>query len=470
MTDQSTASSGDPFHFSSLSRPVILAGVTPSFDDPTDTSIPIPHAATRAGQPRGRPGLVVVWERGAPVCRAIAFDGDALEVGRSPERRVALADGSVSRLHARVAWSPAGLAVEDLGSRHGTFVDGRPAQGARASTTAVLRFGATLALATDDVAPFEARGVVSGSRVLGPAMQAALEAVPQAARAGVPLLVQGESGTGKDDVAHLYHRACARHAGALVELNTASIPRDLVEAELFGTRRGAYSGAVDRDGAFVRADRGTLFFDELGELPLEVQPKLLRALEARRVVPLGGDAARAFDVRFVSATHRDLDAMVATGTFRQDLLARLSHERVRLPPLRERREEVPHLVALGLARAWDVLAADPLPASATFIEACCLRGWRGENVRGLLACVGSAARAALRDQADAVHASHLPAEGSWAAPAADAPAPLSPAAVARAARQRAFHEVVQRCGGDLRAAAADFGVSLATAYRWMGRG
>jgi transcriptional regulator with PAS, ATPase and Fis domain len=251
-----------------------------------------------------------------------------------------------------------------------------------------------------------------------------------------------------------------------VLVNTTNLPRELVEAELFGTRRGAYSGAVDRDGAIVRADRGTVFFDEIGDFELALQPKILRVVETRRVTPLGADSSRAIDVRFVCATHRDLDAMVAAGEFRQDLFVRLSHERVRLPPLRARREEIPWLVALALCEQWKALGCAPLPATPELIEVCCLRTWEGENVRGLLRSVGAAARAAVRAARatgeNAVRPEHVPDETPPTAPRT-ATIRDEKRAAGRATLRRAMAEH----DGNVARAAEACGISLATAYRWL---
>ncbi len=438
-------------------------------DDPTDVALAVPQGQARA--PRSRPGLVVVWEDGRPACRAVAFDGDSLTIGRGEGCRLALADGSVSRRHARVALEPTGLGIDDLDSRHGTRVDGEPVEGRRALAPdgCVLRLGAALVLAVPDVAPFLERGVERAhGRVTGPTLARALAVVPLAARSGVPMLVQGESGSGKEAVARLYHDTSTRRAGPYVELNSPNLPRDLVEAELFGTRRGGYSGAVDRDGLIARAHGGTVFLDEIGDLDLAVQPRLLRVLETATVTPVGGDRPRPVDVRFVTATHRDVEAMIEAGTFRQDLFVRLSHERVLVPPLRERREEIPWLVALALERAWASAGLSPLPASVSLVEACCLRGWHGENVRGLLRTVGAAARAAATARAVAVDDTHL-APVRRAAEPTPAPYPrMTPSALTRAARKDAF--LAALAGSDVATAAAAAGVSLATAYRWKSEG
>jgi DNA-binding NtrC family response regulator len=193
---------------------------------------------------------------------------------------------------------------------------------------------------------YELDRIISGSARMRPV----LERARAAARSDTPVLLLGETGTGKELVARAIH-ACSRRARQpLVPVNCAALPRDLVESELFGHRRGAFSGAhTDHPGLFASAHRGTLFLDEIGELPLEAQAKLLRVLQDGEVRPVGGLDSRKVDVRIIAASNRSLRAM-AGGAMRQDLFFRLSVLVIELPPLRERREDLPLLVAHFLAR------------------------------------------------------------------------------------------------------------------------
>ncbi|RYF68268.1 MAG: AAA family ATPase, partial [Comamonadaceae bacterium] len=166
-----------------------------------------------------------------------------------------------------------------------------------------------------------------------------------------PVLVHGESGTGKELVAQALHASSQRSDGPLVAVNCGAIPENLLEAEFFGARKGSYTGAsADRDGYFQAARGGTLFLDEIGDLPLAMQSKLLRAIQERSVRPLGSTQEETVDVRIVSATHRDLAADVQSGRFRQDLYYRLNVIEIVIPPLRERREDLPALCAALLSR------------------------------------------------------------------------------------------------------------------------
>jgi DNA-binding NtrC family response regulator len=185
-----------------------------------------------------------------------------------------------------------------------------------------------------------------GVAVIGdhPAMRLVLDRVDQIADTDASVLIRGETGTGKEVVARLLHGASQRRAGPFVAVNVSAIPEPLAESELFGHVRGAFTGAdKSRTGRFAAADGGTLFLDEIGEMPRGLQVKLLRALQEREVTPVGGSEAVAVDVRVVAATHRDLEGMIEEGTFREDLFYRLDVVPIEIPPLRERRQDIPAL-------------------------------------------------------------------------------------------------------------------------------
>ncbi|HSZ83742.1 MAG TPA: sigma-54 dependent transcriptional regulator [Polyangia bacterium] len=177
-----------------------------------------------------------------------------------------------------------------------------------------------------------------------PAMRFVLDRVAQIADTDASVLLRGETGTGKEVVARLVHGASQRRAGPFIAVNVSAIPEPLAESELFGHVRGAFTGAdKSRTGRFAAADGGTLFLDEIGEMPRGLQVKLLRALQEREVTPVGGSEAVAVDVRVVAATHRDLEGMIEEGTFREDLFYRLDVVPIEIPPLRERRQDIPAL-------------------------------------------------------------------------------------------------------------------------------
>jgi two-component system, NtrC family, response regulator PilR len=208
------------------------------------------------------------------------------------------------------------------------------------------------------------------SRMVGDSagMRAVRERVQKVARSMAPVLVRGESGTGKELVAQAIHACSHRSSGPFVAVNCGAIPEALLEAEFFGARKGAYTGAMqDREGYFQAAHGGTLFLDEIGDLPLAMQAKLLRAIQERSVRALGGTQEEAVDTRIVSATHHDLAAQAARGLFRQDLYYRLNVIEIALPALRERREDLPQLTQALLSRIAQDSGEPPRAVSAAML-------------------------------------------------------------------------------------------------------
>ena len=215
-------------------------------------------------------------------------------------------------------------------------------------------------------APPPPAGVQALRRIVGASatMQQIRQRIEKVATSMAPVLILGESGTGKELVARAVHECSHRSDGPFVAVNCGAIPDNLIEAEFFGARKGAYTGAShDREGYFQAAKGGTLFLDEIGDLPLGMQAKLLRVIQERRVRPLGGVQEEAVDVRLVSATHKDLAALVRDGEFRQDLFYRLNVIGLRTPPLRERREDLPGLVDALLQRICNE-TGQPIPTLA----------------------------------------------------------------------------------------------------------
>jgi len=277
------------------------------------------------------------------------------------------------------------------------------------------------------------------------------------------VLIQGESGTGKELVARAIHAASPRAGRPFVPVDCGALPESIIESELFGHERGAFTGAMGASGLFRRADSGTLFLDEIGEIPLTVQAKLLRALQEKEVRPVGSATALSVDLRVVTATHRDLERMVAEGTFRTDLFYRLNVVRIEIPPLRERREDVPLLVHHFIAKyARPGLPVEGIEDDA--LEMLSAHDWPG-NVRELENVVESAMALAPGPR---LRVADLPRErraaaGDLAQPAARLP--LSLADYERAALQRALAET----GGDATAAARLLGIGRSTLYRKLAR-
>ena len=215
-----------------------------------------------------------------------------------------------------------------------------------------------------------------------PAVESLRALIDQVAQSSATLLIRGESGTGKEVVARLVHAQSARADAPFVPVNCGAIPADLLESELFGHRKGAFTGALaDRLGRFQLAHGGTLFLDEIGDMPAYMQVKLLRVLQEREVEPVGGSAPEAVDVRVVAATHRDLEQAVAEGAFREDLYYRLNVIPVAVPALRERLDDLP-LLTEYLAALHAQPDADPLTLSESFMALLARHDWPG-NVREL---------------------------------------------------------------------------------------
>ena len=226
---------------------------------------------------------------------------------------------------------------------------------------------------------FDLGGIVGGS----PAMQHIFKAVGKVAGTDLTVLLRGESGTGKELIAQAVHENSRRKGRAFVPVNCAAIPRELLESELFGHEKGAFTGAVAaRRGRFEQADGGTVFLDEVGDMDLSLQTKLLRVLQERRIERLGGEGSIAVDVRIVAATNQDLEGAVASRAFREDLFYRLNVVTIHLPPLRDRREDIPALVAHFLAAFSHEQQAAPKVFSPDALELMARHRWPG-NVREL---------------------------------------------------------------------------------------
>ena len=274
---------------------------------------------------------------------------ERITVGSAQGAGIVIADSKVSRLHCELHPQTDGLWVRDLGSSNGTYVSGVLVREARLAERDPLQLGATRLVVTYepeatevDLWPVERFGDLVGKSV---AMRELFARLSQFCDADSTVLVQGETGTGKELVARSIHENSARHEGPFVVVDCGALHESLIEAELFGHARGAFTGAVaDRVGALEAAHEGTVFLDEIGELPLALQPKLLRFLERRVVRRVGEHQERTVNVRVISATHRELREMVNRGSFREDLFFRLSVLPVTIPPLRDRPEDIPLLV------------------------------------------------------------------------------------------------------------------------------
>ncbi|MFK7986811.1 MAG: sigma 54-interacting transcriptional regulator [Sandaracinaceae bacterium] len=300
----------------------------------------------RRGPPLKRLRVTIV--EGLDAGRSFEPSGATLSIGTGPDNDAVLTDPTVSRYHLELTRAGDGIRVIDLGSSNGTYVGHTRIERAVVSPGARVDLGRTV-LQLSDGAPrteqatqrVEVAGVVARSE----AMQRALSTAVQLAKSEVPVLLQGETGTGKEVLARAVHERSARKDGPFVVVDCGALPATLVASELFGHERGAFTGADRRRiGAFERAHGGTLFLDEIGELPSSVQPALLGVLERKRFRRVGGDVTVESDARVISATHRDLRPEANAGAFRPDLYFRLAVGRVRIPALRDRPDDIDALV------------------------------------------------------------------------------------------------------------------------------
>ena len=309
---------------------------------------------------------------------------DPVIVGRNAACKMVLDDGKVSAVHAEFVATEQGVRVRDLGSRNGTFAGVVRIGEIYLLSATKLRIGET-EIVFEPARP--ERITVSSLSAFGPlvaesaGMRAIFERLSKVALTDLTVLITGETGTGKELVAQALHLSSTRARKPFVVVDCGSIPPSLAEATLFGHERGAFTGAVDRRlSPFQEADGGTIFLDELGELPIDVQPKLLRALSERRIKSVGGSNYRDVDVRVLAATRRDLVRAVNSGGFRSDLYFRVAQVKIELPALRQRLEDIPTLVRRMLKDLGEEAAYERV--STTTIERLMRHDWPG-NVREL---------------------------------------------------------------------------------------
>jgi len=312
----------------------------------------------------------------------VALGARPVIVGAHASCDLVLVDPQVSRRHAELAITTDGVRVKDLGSTNGTWWQGTKVGEVTVTAGSTIQFGNTPVRVSAGDAPSlppsdrDHFGEMAGQSV---AMRELFAVLEMAAPTDATVLIEGESGTGKELAARAIHDASPRAPGPFVVVDCSGIAENLIDSHLFGHVKGAFTGAErDRKGAFVEAHGGTLFLDELGELPLAAQAKLLRVLEAQTVQPVGADRPIKVDTRVVAATHRDLSRMVQAKEFRFDLFYRLAVVHVALPPLRERLEDLPHLVATFYQRR----GLDPGPIDGDNLERMRRYAWPG-NVREL---------------------------------------------------------------------------------------
>jgi DNA-binding NtrC family response regulator len=308
-----------------------------------------------------------------------------LVVGTGPECDLLVDDQRVSRRHLEIRLTEEGVQVRDLGSKNGTFVGNVRVVEVFIAPGAKIEIGGSklqIQVAGDrSVVPLSPSARFGGALGGSVSMRALFAKLERASATEETILLLGESGTGKEVLAEAIHKASSRRDRPFIVFDCSAVAPALLDDALFGHERGAFTGAdKPQAGLLEQVESGTLFIDEIGELPFELQPKLLRALESRQMKRLGDSRVRRFEGRVVAATHRDLRAQVAAGTFRQDLYYRLAVVEVRVPPLRDRREDIPLLVEHFLQNARPPRSVDDLPPNA--MELLQAYAWPG-NVREL---------------------------------------------------------------------------------------
>ena len=402
--------------------------------------------------------LVVV--DGPDMGRAANIDQDDSIVGTDDDCDLVLTDDRVSRRHMSIRIDGGRFIVRDLGSRNGTLYEGSLVSAATVPAGATLKLGKTFLRVQPrpevmEVAPSQSRrfgDLVAESL----AMREVIAVLELSAESDVTVLLEGETGTGTELAARALHDASPRRAGPFVVIDCGALPETLLESELFGHVRGAFTGAAqNRDGAFVRASGGTIFLDELATVPLQMQARLLRVIEERRVRPVGADEERDIDVRLVAASTDDLSGKVTEGTFRPDLYYRLSVVKVQLPPLRSRREDIVPVVGVMMKRR----GMDAGAVSGANLDRLIAHSWPG-NVRELRNVIeraialspGATTFAELRIAVQPLHSEETLTVRT------DIPYSDAKAVLLNAFEFHYLRDVFNRCDGNISAAARESGL------------
>jgi DNA-binding NtrC family response regulator len=448
-------------------------------DAPVTTNDSLTQTVTPRGgdRPRSARAAVGVLTAVHPpeVAWSLTLGEDRVEIGRRGGPGVpALAHRTVSRAHLAIAWDERWRqhVVADLGGRNPVRVDGArvtTGQPVGLATGAVLVVG-DVVLVYERGASDDDGGEVDRTRLPGEAlaMRGLRRAVARAAPDPSPVLLVGPTGVGKESVAREVHRLSQRR-GELVAVNCAALSPELIESQLFGHVRGAFTGATsDAEGLFRAAQGGSLFLDEIGELPASLQPKLLRALQEREVQPVGSTRTVPVDVRVIAATNRDLVGEVDAGRFRRDLYARLALFDLRVPALRERRVDILGWVE-RLRAAWRGRRSAAVPATPPAItlspeaaEVIVRHDWP-ENLRGLDRLIHHLEVGALAEVGLADLPPWLAARGA----PTDAPAAAGPAGRRRAPPADELRARLAEHGGNVAALARHYGCDRRQVYRWL---
>jgi len=374
-----------------------------------------PIETRAAGAAASAGGGLVVSVLSGQAKGATRLLGDRMQIGKSPDNDLVLPDDTVSRHHCELVRTGLGVQVRDLGSTNGTKLAGARVESAVVPAGSVLKVGevevAIRPVAQKiEVLPSD-KSEFGGALGQSLAMRTIFAVLERIAPTDGTVLLEGETGTGKDVLARAIVQHSPRSKGPFVVVDCGAVSYSLIESELFGHERGAFTGAVAaRQGAFELADGGTVFLDEIGELPLDVQPKLLRVLETKEFRRVGGNKTVRTNVRVIAATKRDLEREVAAGKFREDLYFRLAVVPVHVPPLRARREDIPMLAEHILRVASAAASAEPLAIAPETMQGLSAHDWPG-NVRELRNVLERAVYMAQATGAKEIGAVSLPGGG-----------------------------------------------------------
>jgi two-component system response regulator AtoC len=450
----------------------------------------------QSSQPTSPFALLVVTSDGV-VRHELPVTG-SVRIGRAEGNDVRIEEASVSRQHAVVHLEPTPI-LEDLGGSNGTALRRGTPDGSEETQNLIrlereriaLQIGDRILLGAVQLVLIKLASDVSQTHgeARGTKMQTLYAQAELAAKSPISVLIGGETGVGKDVLSRFIHGASSRSSGPFIALNCAALPETLLEAELFGSERGAFTGAAQaRPGLFESAEGGTVFLDEVGEMPLTTQSKLLRVVEERAVMRVGGRSLRKIDVRFLAATNRDLEGYCQAGKFREDLYYRLSGLILHVPPLRERQDEIEPLALSFLHQTGALLGRPQLSLSAEARAALLAHDWPG-NVRELknamdraaLLCTGTAVLAEhLPSRVRPLNTAPTPAASPVTAPTPSTAPPPAPAAAPpkadesieavwlRAQRElldverERIRQALDQCGGNQRRAAELLGISRRT--------
>ncbi len=398
--------------------------------------------------------------------REVVSDKERIRIGAHSSNDLILAeDRTASRHHFEIQYTERGYLLVDLNSTNGTFLDGRRVERAYLNSGSQIRAGSS----TITFAPIDEEVTVEPDRdgqlggMVGQSvkMRQIFGLIKKIAPMDVSVIIQGETGTGKELVAKAIHDNSTRKKGPFVVLDCGAIPPNLIESELFGHEKGAFTGAVaSRPGAFERADGGTIFLDELGELRIDLQPKLLRVLENREVRRVGGNDVIGVNVRVIAATNRDLVKEIQANNFREDLYFRLSVINIQLPPLRQRREDIPLILRAGMSDPETIQKHGPKRFSAAALRVLAGYNWPG-NVRELMNVMSHVLTFSDGEEID-VH--HLPprVQGQQK----DSPLPFNEHLSFKDAKEQLLEnfereyigQVLRRCDGNISRAARESGL------------